>query len=44
MVRALFETFGLFLLPFALFAVYLVGCAIGSWLRDRVVSRHATAL
>jgi uncharacterized protein (DUF58 family) len=22
-----------------LFAIYLVGCAIGSWLRDRVVSR-----
>ena len=28
-------------LGLALFAVYLVGCAIGSWLRDRVVSRHA---
>jgi len=27
-----------------LFAVYLVGCAIGSWLRDRVVSRHAGAV
>jgi hypothetical protein len=26
-----------------LFAVYLVGCAIGSWLRDRVVSHHAIA-
>jgi hypothetical protein len=26
-------------LGLALFAVYLVGCAIGSWLRDRVVSR-----
>ena len=24
-----------------MFAVYLVGCAIGSWLRDRVISRHA---
>ncbi len=23
-----------------MFALYLVGCAIGSWLRDRVVSRH----
>jgi hypothetical protein len=22
-----------------LFAIYLVGCAVGSWLRDRVVSR-----
>jgi hypothetical protein len=30
-------------LGLVLFAVYLVGCAIGSWLRDRVVSRHATA-
>jgi hypothetical protein len=28
-------------LGLVLFAVYLVGCAIGSWLRDRVVSRHA---
>ena len=27
-------------LGLVLFAVYLVGCAIGSWLRDRVVSRH----
>lgn len=24
-----------------MFACYLVGCAIGSWLRDRVVSRPA---
>jgi len=30
-------------LGLVLFAVYLVGCAIGSWLRDRVVSRHAIA-
>jgi hypothetical protein len=29
-------------LGLVLFAVYLVGCAVGSWLRDRVVSRHAT--
>jgi hypothetical protein len=28
-------------LGLALFAVYLVGCAVGSWLRDRVISRHA---
>lgn len=27
-------------LALVMFAVYLVGCAIGSWLRDRVVSRH----
>ena len=27
-------------LGLVMFAVYLVGCAIGSWLRDRVVSRH----
>ena len=26
-----------------MFAVYLVGCAVGSWLRDRVLSRHAPA-
>jgi hypothetical protein len=30
-------------LGLVLFAVYLVGCAAGSWLRDRVVSRHAIA-
>jgi hypothetical protein len=30
-------------LGLVLFAVYLVGCAVGSWLRDRVVSRHAPA-
>jgi hypothetical protein len=30
-------------LGLVLFAVYLVGCAVGSWLRDRVVSRHAIA-
>jgi hypothetical protein len=28
-------------LGLVLFAVYLVGCAVGSWLRDRVVARHA---
>jgi hypothetical protein len=26
-----------------MFALYLAGCAIGSWLRDRVVSGHAKA-
>lgn len=26
-----------------MFALYLVGCAIGSWLRDWVISRHAPA-
>jgi hypothetical protein len=26
-----------------LFALYLAGCTIGSWLRDRVVSRHVPA-
>ena len=30
-------------LGLALFACYLVGCAIGSWLRDRVVSRQRVA-
>jgi hypothetical protein len=24
-----------------MFAPYLAGCAVGSWLRDRVISRHA---
>ena len=28
-------------LGLTMFAVYLVGCAVGSWLRDRVLSRHA---
>jgi hypothetical protein len=26
-----------------MFALYLVGCAVGSWLRDRALSRHARA-
>jgi hypothetical protein len=26
-----------------MFALYLLGCAVGSWLRDRVLSRHAPA-
>ena len=26
-----------------MFACYLVGCAVGSWLRDRVLSRYAQA-
>ena len=26
-----------------MFALYLAGCAVGSWLRDWVVSRHAPA-
>ena len=26
-----------------MFAMYLVGCAVGSWLRDRALSRHAPA-
>jgi hypothetical protein len=30
-------------LGLAMFACYLVGCAVGSWLRDRVVSRSAPA-
>jgi hypothetical protein len=28
-------------LGLTLFAAYLIGCAVGSWLRDRVVSSHA---
>jgi len=31
-------------LALILLAVYLVGCAAGSWLRDRVIARHGTAL
>ena len=27
-----------------LFALYLCGCAVGSWLRDRVLSRHTPAV
>jgi hypothetical protein len=27
-----------------MFALYLAGCAVGSWLRDWAVSRHAPAL
>jgi hypothetical protein len=30
-------------LGLGMFAVYLVGCSVGSWLRDWVVSRHAAA-
>lgn len=30
-------------LGLAMFGFYLVGCAIGSWLRDWVVSRHVPA-
>ena len=27
-----------------MFALYLAGCAVGSWLRDRVLSRHTPAV
>ena len=30
-------------LGLAMLAVYLVGCAVGSWLRDRMLSRNAPA-
>lgn len=30
-------------LGLVMFAIYLVGCAIGSWLRELVVSRQAAA-
>ena len=30
-------------LGLVMFAVYIVGCAVGSWLRHLVVSRHTTA-
>jgi len=29
-------------LGLVMFAVYLTGCAVGSWLRDWVISRHAS--
>jgi hypothetical protein len=28
-------------LGLVMLALYLAGCAVGSWLRDRVISRHA---
>lgn len=31
-------------LGLVMFAAYLVGCAIGSWLRDLVISRHSAAV
>jgi hypothetical protein len=44
LARAIPGRFGYWLdLGLAMFAAYLVGCAVGSWLRDRVVSRHARA-
>jgi hypothetical protein len=30
-------------LGLTMFALYLAGCTVGSWLRDRVVSRHVAA-
>src|SRR5580700_11467218 len=27
-----------------MFALYLAGCSVGSWLRDRVLSRHTPAV
>jgi uncharacterized membrane protein AbrB (regulator of aidB expression) len=30
-------------LGLVMFAIYLIGCAIGSWLRDLLVSRQAAA-
>jgi hypothetical protein len=30
-------------LGLSMFALYLVGCTVGSWLRDWAVSRHAPA-
>jgi membrane protease YdiL (CAAX protease family) len=30
-------------LGLVMFAVYIVGCALGSWLRSLVISRHTTA-
>ena len=45
LARAVPGRFGYWLdLGLTMFALYLVGCAIGSWLRDWVVSRIAPAL
>jgi uncharacterized membrane protein YjjP (DUF1212 family) len=45
LARAVPGRFGYWLdLGLTMFALYLVGCAIGSWLRDWVVSRSAPAL
>jgi len=42
--RGVLGRFGYWLdLGLILFACYLVGCAIGSWLRDRAVSRPPAA-
>jgi hypothetical protein len=42
LARVIPGRFGYWLdLGLVLFAVYLAGCAIGSWLRDRVIARHA---
>jgi hypothetical protein len=30
-------------LGLVMFALYLAGCTVGSWLRDRVLSRHTPA-
>jgi len=44
LARAVPGRFGYWLdLGLVMFALYLVGCAIGSWLRDWVVSRSAQA-
>jgi hypothetical protein len=42
LARVIPGRFGYWLdLGLVLFAVYLGGCAVGSWLRDLVVARHA---
>jgi hypothetical protein len=44
LARAVPGRFGYWLdLGLMMFACYLVGCAVGSWLRDRVVSRSSPA-
>jgi hypothetical protein len=42
LARVIPGRFGYWLdLGLVLFAVYLAGCAVGSWLRDWVIARHA---
>jgi hypothetical protein len=31
-------------LGLVMFSIYFIGCAVGSWLRDRVISRHASVV
>ena len=44
LVRLVPGRFGYWLdLGLIMFALYLIGCTVGSWLRDWVISRHSPA-